>query len=426
MNGIHLHPHDIIDEGTEKIFSLLNVMGDIQYIFPQVNTIFERNPYPKGILPHNPVHEFVQGEGTWHVPIKVKEIYENLYQKVDSSVQKGEDSIQLLKEGSSKTTFEIIPWLNLLNGDFQGNVANNGVVDFLGNEVEYWLCPNGPDVVPMWSKLISALTEKYGYTTYLIDRIRFPDWAGKQVNPKGIFSCFCSHCKKGMDSVGINIPVLIDTMNRVANHLKNQDFHYAVQTLFQSEVIKQWIQFRQDSVSNFVEDLLKEVQKVNSDIQLWLDLWPPSYAWLLGQDYERLTKASNTLKHFPYHKLGGGADVQGFIEFFADTPAKQEEAFQAFLTFFDLQYDITYETFREHGYPISFVKNENDKVRELSKANTNIFSGIQMWNIEEDHLIEALEAAENSDANDVLYYCYGWADEKLFSAVGKWNILKVK
>src|SRR6185312_17540421 len=102
----------------------------------------------------------------------------------------------------------------------------------------------------------------------------------------------------------------------------------------------------------------------------------------------------------PYHKLGGGADVQGFIEYFADTPAKQEEAFQAFLTFFDLQYNISYETFKENGYPISFVKNENDKVRELSEQNTHIFIGIQMWNINEEPLIEALEAAVKSEANN--------------------------
>ncbi|MBS4199252.1 hypothetical protein KHA93_06235 [Bacillus sp. FJAT-49732] len=420
MNGIHLHPHDIIDEGTDKIFTLLNVMGDIQYIFPQVNTIFERNPYPKGILPHNPVHEFVQGEGTWHVPLDVKAVFEKLYQKVDESVQKGEDSIQLLKEGSSTTSFTIIPWLNLLNGDFQGNVQSNRVVDFRGNDVEYWLCPNGPDVVPMWSNLIIALTKKYGYKTYLIDRIRFPDWAGKQVNPKGIFSCFCPHCKKGMESLEINVPKLMDTMNEVALLLQKQEFKPAVHILLNSEHIKQWIQFRQDSVSVFVENLLNEIHKINPDIHLWLDLWPPSYAWLLGQDYSRLTKASDTLKHFPYHKLGGGADVQGFIEYFADTPAKQEEAFQAFLSYFNLQYNISYKAFKENGYLISFVKNENDKVRELSEPNTHIFSGIQMWNIEEDHLIEALEAAEESEADGVLYYCYGWADEKLFHTVGKW------
>ena len=190
--------------------------------------------------------------------------------------------------------------------------------------------------------------------------------------------------------------------------------------------MKRWIKFRQDSVSSFVEKLLAEVRAANPEIRLMLDLWPPSYAWLLGQDYERLTKASDKLKHFPYHKLGGGADVQGFIDYFAHTPEKQEEAFQAFLKFFDLRYELTYQSFKDRGYPISFVKNENDKVRALSQSGTKIFSGIQMWNIEQDQLIEALEAAHGSDADEVLYYCYGWADIELFQAVGDYNKSRVR
>ena len=30
----------------------------------------------------------------------------------------------------------------------------------------------------------------------MIDRIRYPDWAGKQVNPQGIFSCFCQELQE--------------------------------------------------------------------------------------------------------------------------------------------------------------------------------------------------------------------------------------
>lgn len=426
MAGIHLHPHDIIDEGTGQIFNLIDRMGDIKYIFPQVNTIFERNPYPHGSLPHNPVHEFVQGQGTLHVPLDAQAIYGELYQKVDPNVQAGEDSIQMLKMDAADTSYQVIPWLNLLNGDFQGNTEDNGVIDFRGRSVDYWLCPNGPDVVPMWAKLIIALTEKYNYTEYMIDRIRYPDWAGKEVNPQGIFSCFCKHCKSGMQAQGIDVPALIVEMNIVSEHLIGQEFGSAVTLLTESQAMKRWINFRQDSVSSFVEKLLAEVRAANPEIRLMLDLWPPSYAWLLGQDYERLTKASDKLKHFPYHKLGGGADVQGFIDYFAHTPEKQEEAFQAFLKFFDLRYELTYQSFKDRGYPISFVKNENDKVRALSQSGTKIFSGIQMWNIEQDQLIEALEAAHSSDADEVLYYCYGWADIELFQAVGDYNKSRVR
>ena len=91
-----------------------------------------------------------------------------------------------------------------------------------------------------------------------------------------------------------------------------------------------------------------------------------------------------------------------------------------------MDYYLSYQAFKDRGYPISFVKNENNKVRALSQSGTKIFSGIQMWNLEEAHLIEALEAAYDSDADDVLYYCYGWAEIKLFHAVREWNKHRVR
>lgn len=421
MSGIHLHPHDILDEGAERFLELIGLMGDTEYIFPEVNTIFERNPYPTGKLPHNPVHEFVQGQGTLHVDIDSKAIYPPLFQKVDESILTGQDPMAVIKTALDQTELKVIPWVNLLNGHFEGDVSNNGVIDFRGQPVEHWLCPNGPDVVPMWSKALTAITEKYGYKKFLIDRIRFPDWAGKEVRPQGIFSCFCRHCVNRMTDAGIVASRLLEDMQLIASLLKEQKFSKAADLMQQSPRVKLWIEFRKDSVSSFVERLVAEVRRMNPDIELWLDLWPPSYAWLLGQDYGRLTRTSDTLKHFPYHKLGGGADVQGFIQYFAQSPDKQEEAFQAFLRVFELEYDLSYATFQQKGYPIEFVRNENDKVRALSNPGTKIFSGVQMWNIGPADLKLAIQAARESAADDVLYYCYGWAQKELFQAVGETN-----
>ncbi|MNI47860.1 hypothetical protein D3C73_1023990 [compost metagenome] len=323
-----------------------------------------------------------------------------------------------LKQALDETDIQVIPWVNLLNGHFEGDVLNNGVVDYRGEAAEHWLCPNGPDVVPMWSEVLAAITDTYGYKTFLIDRIRFPDWAGKEVRPQGIFSCFCKHCVERMTEAGIVIPRLREDMEKVAALLKEQSFDQAVEWLQESESIQQWVIFRQNSVSSFVERLAAKIKEMNPEIRLWLDLWPPSYSWLLGQDYERLTRTSDTLKHFPYHKLGGGADVQGFIHYFAQTPDQQEKAFQAFMRFFGFKYSLSYAEFQDRGYPIEFVKNENDKVRELSSPGTHIFSGVQMWNISPEDLSFAIDAAEASAADDVLYYCYGWAGRELFELVG--------
>ena len=38
-----------------------------------------------------------------------------------------------------------------------------------------------------------------------------------------------------------------------------------------------------------------------------------------------------------------------------------------------------------------------------------------------EQLLEAVRAAEASACDDLLYYCYGWADQALFDAIGEYE-----
>ncbi|WP_195572669.1 hypothetical protein [Paenibacillus sp. 1001270B_150601_E10] len=417
MSGIQIHPHDIIDEGMPQIISYIKKLKDVRYIFPEVNTIFERNPVPVGILPRNPVHEVVFGTGTMHAILPSYEEY-GLDQRREPTLSPEQDPLMIVKEALEDGEFEIIPWINILNGHFQGsNLNNNLVTDYTGQVINHWLCPNAPDVIDFWEKAFVDLYQRYGFTSYMIDRIRYPDWAGEEINPRQLLTCFCPHCQAKMHEQHLDVSAIKDAIHIWSTKLKAKQFDDAVNYASDNEQIKAWIQFRQDSVSEFVERLISRVRKVNNDFTIWLDLWPPSYGWMLGQDYTSLTKLSPALKHFPYHKLGGGADVQGLIHYLATTSEEQEAAFQAFKRFFYLPYDLSYEMFKNEGFPIQFVADQNNLVREKSSTNTRIFSGIQMWNLSPDNLLEAIQAGEQSEADDLLYYCYGWATDDLFEAI---------
>ena len=417
MAGIHLHPHDILDEGMDAILQRIDGMQNVEHLFVELNTIFERNPYPTGVLPHNPVHESVMGNGMLHVNIDTHDA--RIRQHIDPGVLAGDDPLLAVKQATDGTRFKVIPWVNILNGDFAGDINNNHVIDYRGRVVPYWLCPNAPDVADYWQKTFRRIKEMYGYDTFLIDRIRFPDWAGKEVNPAGLLTCFCPHCQQAMKAQGIDPDAVKAELETVASALAAQDFDAAVATFDDNPLIASWIAFRQQSVTGLVERILKHSDDDTGDIHFWLDLWPPAYSWILGQDYHALTRHAGTLKHFPYHKLGGGADVQGLVDFFAKDDASQEQAFSAFKKLFRLPYDLTYAAFKASGFPIRFVKEQNDRVRQLSQPGTFIFSGIQMWNLPPDQLIEAVRAAKASACDDLLYYCYGWADQPLFDAIGE-------
>ncbi|WCR28482.1 hypothetical protein L3476_06995 [Paenibacillus thiaminolyticus] len=417
MSGIQLHPHDILDEGMPQIIPYIRQLKDVKYIFPEVNTIYERNPYPVGFLPRNPVHDVVYGTGTMHA-ILPSYLESGLDQRREPTLSEESDPLLIIKEALQDEEFEVIPWLNILNGHFEGaRLKNNLVTDMDGRAISHWLCPNAPDVIDFWEKAFVDLYKRYGFTSYMIDRIRYPDWAGEEVNPRGLLTCFCPHCQEKMKRQSLDAGAIQEALRKWARLLQNKQFDEAVEFAEHNERIQAWIAFRQESVSSFVERLIARVRQVNDDFTIWLDLWPPAYSWMLGQNYASLTKLSPALKHFPYHKLGGGADVQGLIHYLAHASDEQEAAFQAFKRFFHLPYDLSYETFKTEGFPIQFVADQNNIVRAQSAPGTRIFSGIQMWNITPDNLIEAVKAGENSAADDLLYYCYGWAADELFEAI---------
>jgi len=418
MSGIHIHPHDILDEGPSAILERVGKMRGIRYLLPELNTIFERNPYPSGILPHNPVRRVVYGTGTFHLPLDIRALSPKLYQALDPTVSEGHDSLDSLLKAATSTPYQVVPWVNVLNGHFEGDIEANGVVDFRGRPIAHWLCPLGRDVVDLWTHILSAIHERYGCTTFLLDRIRYPDWAGERVHPGGIFSCFCRSCCHRMANDGLNPDHLRAAMEQITVWLQESKYEQAVTHLQSSKLMQAWIRFKQANVTRLIERLVANVRNRHPSIVCWLDLWPPSYAWLLGQDYTQLTRHSPALKHFPYHKLGGGADVQGLIEYFAADVDGQEQAFQAFQQLFGMNYPITYPQFRTEGFPIAFVSVENRKARAQSQPGTLLFSGIQMWNVNPAELERAIVAAYISEADDVLYYCYGWADEELFETVG--------
>lgn len=417
MAGIHIHPHDILDEGGKTILNYINKLKDVDTIFPQVNTIFERNPNPIGVLPRNKKNGVVHGNGKLFISLDVEETFSELYQELDSSIINGRDPLLEFKQCSLGTNYKVVPWFNLLNGDFKGNIEEHCVVTYDGEFVQDWICPNSPIISEMWGHVLIQTKKMYGYSMFMIDRIRYPDWSGENVNPKTLFTCFCSHCKKKMIEKGMNIDQLIHSFDKVKEHLQNKQYQKAVQIFKESEQIQEWYTFRQESVTSFLQRLIEHIEQKDKKVDFWLDLWPPSYSWLLGQNYHQLTRCVPILKHFPYHKLGGGADVQGLIDYFARTPEEQESAFQAFLKLFDFPYDISYIDFKLRGFPIKFVRDENDHARRLSHRNTQIYSGIQMWNIDVEDLIYAIQEAKHSKADDLIYYCYGWADDKHFKAV---------
>lgn len=410
MAGIHLHHHDLADEGPDAIAAWLGRLDDLTEVFVQVNDIFERNPSPVGTLPRNPVH-VVHGTGRLYADVDAAALSPSLHQDQTGAT---DDPLGLVSGSTLAAAYDIVPWVNILNGAWSGDVAGSCVVDFRGRQITRWLCPNAPAVTDMWVALLGALVDRYGFERFLIDRIRYPDWGGEQVSPANLFTCFCDVCRAAMTAEGLAVEDLRAVMTEVSALAEDGEFLAAGERLRTDPLIQAWVGFRQRSVTALVARLVEGVRRSHPRVELWLDLWPPAYSWALGQDYASLTALSPRLKHFPYHRLGGGADVQSFVDHFAADDDGREQVFAAFTRMFGLDYGQTYADFRAHGFPIRLVSDQNALVRRSATPGTYVWSGVQMWNLPREELWEAAVASYASAADDVIYYCYGWAADDLF------------
>jgi hypothetical protein len=88
-----------------------------------------------------------------------------------------------------------------------------------------------------------------------------------------------------MKAQGLAPEVVKDELDKIAAALAEGDFAYPVEAFRDNPIIARWVAFRQQSVTGLVERILKNAKENIGDIHFWLDLWPPAYSWILGQDY---------------------------------------------------------------------------------------------------------------------------------------------
>jgi hypothetical protein len=428
LHAIHVHPHDIRDEGAEQVVRNIVELAKIKTIIAEAVTLEERHPYPSGVLPHNPRHSVVISKATLEVPLE-KSLFGGLpvHPVVSGPVLAGDDYIADLNTAALKQDATVVPWIKGLNGAFFGKTDQICVRTLDGELVPTWLCPSHTETLEYVTSLIYGILERYHSQAILLDRMRYPDWSGETVKPERMLTCFCPTCKENMKQEGIDLPVLERGLRRILEDGRNNPDQLNNIKNFNAETIeiKKWLLFRNHLITRLVEHINMRLQlwnqKQGSQVKFWLNLWPPSFAWLLGQDYQALGKLCDGAKHFPYHRLGGGADLKGLVETLAGEGNQdlQAKIFQLIMGLIQLPYHLTFEEFKNLGLPVDFVGRETVAGKEAFGPEKLIFSGIQIWNTPKIEIVKACQAARDGNADGLFFYCYGWADLPALKTVGQ-------
>jgi hypothetical protein len=428
IHAIHVHPHDIRDEGREAVLRNIVELANVRTIIAEAVTLEERHPYPTGVLPHNPRHSVVVSQATLEVPLN-KQWFEGLPVRPVSSnaVLAGDDYIASLSQAASARDVVVVPWLKGLNGAFDGRTEEICVRTIDQELVPTWLCPSHPETLEYVTSLIFGILERYGSQGILLDRMRYPDWSGAAVKPERLLTCFCPDCRSKMEQEGIELPILERGLRRIFDCWRYHPQQLTDWNGLETEMLelKKWILFRNSLVTRLVQQINLKLQswsfKRRTPVKFWLNLWPPSFAWLLGQDYKALGSLCDGAKHFPYHRLGGGADLKGLIDKIANeaNPDIKEQIFREIMKLIQLPYDLSFEEFKNNGFPVDFVRRETLAGKEAFGTEKQIFSGIQIWNTPEREIVKACQAAQDGKADGLFFYCYGWTNLHALETVGR-------
>jgi hypothetical protein len=400
--AIQVHPHDIRDEGAVAAVSNIARCGKIRIICPEVSALDERHPYPSGDLPHNPARKSLISKATLEVPLDFGASLP-FYPILSPEAANGEDYVEDLLCAASCEGCEVVPWIKGLNAAFGGNFEPFRVRSVDGSAARTWLCPSRDEAKEYVVSLIKKVSERYGTKTVLLDRMRYPDWSGGEVRPERMFGCFCSECRRKMSEEGIDTKVLERLLRKFTAGRAPGEFPRIGPEPREAEVIKAWLMFRMSRITDLVRAVRNE-----APVKLWLNLWPPSFAPFMGQDYASLGRLCDGAKHFPYHKLGGGADLKGLIDCLSPNGEDRERLFSHLLRFLELPYKVTFEEFSRDGFPKDFVGSETAKAKKAF-GDTPIFSGIQIWDVGENDIEPACASAAAGGADGFFFYCYGWA-----------------
>ncbi|MGE5623863.1 MAG: hypothetical protein ACM3UP_02440 [Methanocella sp.] len=421
--ALQIHPHDVRDEGAEQVVRNVVERAGIRLIAPETGTLEERHPYPKGELPHNPRRRVTTTEATLEVPLPA-ESFGGLpvRPRLSAAAQSGEDYLTDLRRAAEPAGVAVVPWVKALNGAFAGEPEAVCVRTLDGQPVPTWLCPNRKETEEYVFRLVTGILARHPAQAVLLDRLRYPDWSGAQVAPERMLTCFCDCCQERMAQAGINVEEVRAALGQVRSGLGTGECPAALPPE-PVNVIEQWLKFRRVSITKLAERLGRRLrswcQAHGSGTRYWLNLWPPSFAGFLGQDYAALGKVCDGAKHFPYHRLGGGADLEGLVTALSGTadPGAQERVFGLIQRALGFPYAQDFAQFKAEGLPLGFVARETAAAKRAF-GRTEIFTGIQVWDTPTEEIARTVRAALEGSADGLFFYCYGWATLEALDAIG--------
>ena len=232
---------------------------------------------------------------------------------------------QELTAKESRLTKEVFLWYPLLS-DYPGLAPDHFTLNYKGAPSQGWgdfvekggmsetfrfACPNNPAAQQTTLQQLRRLLQRYNFDGVFLDKFRFPSPAN---GLDELLSCFCIHCQQAASESGLNLEDVRATIKRLP-HLgttltaaSQSPQGWLDDLLAEQPLLKRFVAFRAVSITRLVDRVQALVKQL--DKKLALDLFSPSLAMLVGQDYAQLAQYAAWAKPMIYRFVRGPAGLR--------------------------------------------------------------------------------------------------------------------
>lgn len=255
-----------------------------------------------------------------------------------------------------------------------------------GEEQFLFLCPNTRPALANVFDIYKSLVEHVDFEGVFLDRIRYPSCAN---GFESLFTCFCDACQQrfaelydgSLEEYTRTIMALLARLHQ----FNDRDFEQCVQLddLWDTVDLDQFFVFRAQSISCAINAFTEYAGLQGK--QVGLDLFTPSLAPFVSQDYRLLSANCDWIKPMSYCHAIGPAGVpleilsliRALRRLCPQVSDLQRIAFCA--RFLNVPLPGTEELIAQHGIPEAFVAHELEKIRSFAlPEEIEIYPGVEM------------------------------------------------
>ena len=254
-----------------------------------------------------------------------------------------------------------------------------------GDEKFLFACSNNKPAVENIFRIYKNLVGQVDFDGVFLDRIRYPSCTN---GFESLFTCFCDFCQTkfstlyemSLEPYRQKIADLLDKLKQLSAQELNR--YHRLESLWDGIGLETFFEFRNTNVYERVNTFVDYAR--SKDKQVGLDLYTPSLASFVSQDYRLLSQGCDWIKPMSYCHVIGPAGVP--LEICCLIQALQELcptiSERDLIRFFERVLEVPLPESKQEivrlGIPEEFVARELEKITQLQlPENVEIHPGIE-------------------------------------------------